>query len=55
LNSILNSSLNPPSPAEAIKAQGFTRAAGIRVIAIQPGSTDVSPPPGALDLLAEFR
>jgi uncharacterized protein (TIGR00369 family) len=42
LNAILNSSLNPPNLAEAVTAKGFTRAAGFRVIAVDPGSAEVA-------------
>jgi uncharacterized protein (TIGR00369 family) len=42
LNHILNSSLNPPSLAEAITAKGFTGAAGFRVRSVEPGSAEVS-------------
>jgi uncharacterized protein (TIGR00369 family) len=34
--------LNPPSLAEAINAKGFSGAAGFRVVAIEPGSAEVS-------------
>ena len=42
MNAILNSSLNPPNLAEAVTAKGFTRAAGFRVIAVEPGSAEVA-------------
>jgi len=38
----LNSSLNSPRLAEAINANGFTAAAGFRIVAVQPGSAEVS-------------
>src|ERR1019366_10027063 len=38
----LLSALNPPSLAEAINAKGFSGAAGFRVVAIEPGSAEVS-------------
>jgi uncharacterized protein (TIGR00369 family) len=38
----LNSSLNPPSLAEAVTAKGFTHAAGFRVVSVQPGSAELS-------------
>jgi uncharacterized protein (TIGR00369 family) len=38
----LNTSLNSPRLAEAINAKGFTAAAGFRIIAVQPGSAEVS-------------
>jgi len=34
--------LNSPRLAEAINAKGFTAAAGFRIIAVQPGSAEVS-------------
>src|SRR6201996_6212211 len=41
-NSVLNTPLNPPGLAEAITAKGFTHAAGFRIVAVQPGSAEVS-------------
>jgi uncharacterized protein (TIGR00369 family) len=38
----LNTSLNSPRLAEAINAKGFTAAAGFRIVAVQPGSAEVS-------------
>ena len=38
----MNSSLNSPRLAEAINARGFTAAAGFRIVAVQPGSAEVS-------------
>jgi uncharacterized protein (TIGR00369 family) len=35
-------SLNQPSLAEAITGKGFSRAAGFRVIAVEPGSAEVA-------------
>jgi uncharacterized protein (TIGR00369 family) len=40
----LNTPLNPPSLAEAVNARGFSHAAGFRIVAIQPGSAEVSLP-----------
>jgi uncharacterized protein (TIGR00369 family) len=40
----LNTPLNPPSLAEAVNAKGFSHAAGFRIVAIQPGSAEVSLP-----------
>jgi uncharacterized protein (TIGR00369 family) len=40
----LNNPLNPPSLAEAVNAKGFSGAAGFRIVAIQPGSAEVSLP-----------
>jgi len=34
--------LNSPRLAEAINAKGFTAAAGFRIVAVQPGSAEVS-------------
>jgi uncharacterized protein (TIGR00369 family) len=47
LNPILNSSLtqpslDQPSLAEAITAKGFTRSAGFRVTAVEPGCAEVA-------------
>jgi uncharacterized protein (TIGR00369 family) len=42
LNEILNTSLNPPSLAEIVTAKGFTRAAGFRVVAVEPGSAELA-------------
>ena len=38
----MNTPLNPPSLAEAVNAKGFSGAAGFRIVAIQPGSAEVS-------------
>jgi uncharacterized protein (TIGR00369 family) len=40
----VSATLNPPSLAEAISAKGFSGAAGFRIIAVQPGSAEVSLP-----------
>jgi uncharacterized protein (TIGR00369 family) len=40
----LSATLNPPSLAEAVNAKGFSHAAGFRVIAVEPGSAEVSLP-----------
>jgi hypothetical protein len=45
---------NPPIPAEA-KAKDFTRAAGFRIAAMQPGRGRISLPIRALDLPAETQ
>jgi uncharacterized protein (TIGR00369 family) len=37
-------SLNPPSLAEAVNAKGFGRTAGFRIMAVTPGSAEVSLP-----------
>jgi uncharacterized protein (TIGR00369 family) len=38
----MNDALNPPSLAQAVNAKGFGRAAGFRIIAVQPGSAEVA-------------
>jgi len=38
----LNSSLNPPSLAEAVNAKGFSHAAGFRIVAVEPGRAEVA-------------
>ena len=45
--------LNPPSLAEAINAKGFSGAAGFRVVAVEPGSAEVTLPRRS-DLLQFF-
>jgi uncharacterized protein (TIGR00369 family) len=40
----LTTALNPPSLAEAINARGFSGAAGFRIVAVGPGSAEVSLP-----------
>ena len=40
----MSSVLNPPSLAEAVNAKGFGRAAGFRILAVAPGSAEVSLP-----------
>jgi uncharacterized protein (TIGR00369 family) len=41
---VSDAALNPQSLAEAINARGFSGAAGFRIIAVQPGSAEVSLP-----------
>jgi uncharacterized protein (TIGR00369 family) len=41
-NNILNNSLNPPQLAESINAKGFSRAAGFRIVAVEPGRAEVA-------------
>ena len=36
------SELNPPELAEAINAKGFTGAAGVRIVAVEPGSAELA-------------
>ena len=38
----MNGALNPPSLAEAINAKGFSGAAGLRVITVQPGYAELA-------------
>jgi uncharacterized protein (TIGR00369 family) len=38
----LNTTLNPPSLAEAINAKGFSGAAGFRVVAVEPGRAELA-------------
>jgi uncharacterized protein (TIGR00369 family) len=40
----LNTALNPPSLAEVVNAKGFGHAAGFRILAVKPGSAEVSLP-----------
>ena len=40
----MSSTLNPPSLAEAVNAKGFGHAAGFRILAVAPGSAEVSLP-----------
>ena len=39
-----DAALNPPSLAAAINAKGFSGAAGFRIVAVGPGSAEVSLP-----------
>ena len=40
----MNDALNPPSLAEAVNAKGFTKAAGFRIVTVQPGYAEVALP-----------
>ena len=40
----MNTPLNPPSLAETVNAKGFSHAAGFRIVAVAPGSAEVSLP-----------
>ena len=40
----MSAELNPPSLAEAVNARGFTAAAGIRIIAVEPGRAELALP-----------
>jgi uncharacterized protein (TIGR00369 family) len=53
----LTTALNPPSLAEAINARGFGHTAGFRIIAVEPGSAEVSLPRRAdlLQFLGHFH
>ena len=37
----MNDALNPPSLAEAVNAKGFTKAAGFRIVKVEPGYAEV--------------
>jgi uncharacterized protein (TIGR00369 family) len=39
---VSKSELNPPELAEAINAKGFTGAAGVRIVAVEPGSAELA-------------
>jgi uncharacterized protein (TIGR00369 family) len=53
----LSTRLNPPSLAEAVTAKGFTSAAGFRVVAVEPGSAELSLPrkPELLQFMGHFH
>jgi uncharacterized protein (TIGR00369 family) len=38
----MSTDLNPPSLAEAVNARGFTGAAGVRIVRIEPGYAELS-------------
>jgi uncharacterized protein (TIGR00369 family) len=40
----MNDALNPPSLAEAVNAKGFTKAAGFRIVTVEPGYAEVALP-----------
>jgi uncharacterized protein (TIGR00369 family) len=40
----MSAELNPPSLEEAVNARGFTAAAGIRIIAVEPGRAELALP-----------
>jgi uncharacterized protein (TIGR00369 family) len=40
----MSTELNPPSLAEAVNAQGFTGAAGVRIVAVEPGKAVLALP-----------
>jgi uncharacterized protein (TIGR00369 family) len=40
----MSTDLNPPSLAEAINAKGFTGAAGVRIVAVEPGKAELALP-----------
>jgi uncharacterized protein (TIGR00369 family) len=53
----LNTTLNPPSLAEAVNAKGFSHAAGFRIVAVAPGSAEVVLPrrPDLLQFFGHFH
>jgi hypothetical protein len=67
LISVLNTTLNPPSPAETVNGKGFSQAAGFRIVAVGPVEVFTGDATSerlcafatatmrALDLPAEFR
>jgi uncharacterized protein (TIGR00369 family) len=40
----MNDALNPPSLAEAVTGKGFTKAAGFRIVTVEPGYAEVALP-----------
>jgi uncharacterized protein (TIGR00369 family) len=53
----LNTPLNPPELAVSVTAKGFTHAAGVRVVAVQPGFAELSLPrkPELLQFFGHFH
>jgi uncharacterized protein (TIGR00369 family) len=53
----LNTPLNPPELAVSITAKGFTHAAGVRVVTVQPGFAELSLPrrPDLLQFFGHFH
>jgi len=53
----LKTPLNPPELAVAITAKGFTHAAGVRVVTVQPGYAELSLPrkPNLLQFFGHFH
>ena len=53
----MNTPLNPPELATSITAKGFTHAAGVRVVAVQPGFAELSLPrkPELLQFFGHFH
>ncbi len=53
----MNTPLNPPELATAVTAKGFTHAAGVRVVAVEPGFAELSLPrkPELLQFFGHFH
>ena len=53
----MNTPLNPPELAVSVTAKGFTHAAGVRVVAVQPGFAELSLPrkPELLQFFGHFH
>jgi uncharacterized protein (TIGR00369 family) len=53
----LNTLLNPPELAVSVTAKGFTHAAGVRVVTVQPGFAELSLPrrPDLLQFFGHFH
>ena len=53
----MNTTLNPPELAVSITAKGFTHAAGVRVVTVQPGFAELSLPrrPDLLQFFGHFH
>jgi len=53
----LNTPLNPPELAVSVTAKGFTHAAGVRVVTVEPGFAELSLPrkPELLQFLGHFH
>ena len=53
----MNTPLNPPELAVSVTAKGFTHAAGVRVVAVEPGFAELSLPrkPELLQFFGHFH
>jgi uncharacterized protein (TIGR00369 family) len=53
----LNTPLNPPELAVSVTAKGFTHAAGVRVVTVEPGFAELSLPrrPDLLQFFGHFH
>ena len=53
----MNTPLNPPELAVSVTAKGFTHAAGVRVVTVEPGFAELSLPrkPELLQFLGHFH